>query len=290
MNYEATNIPKTSITDFLFSLWPIFVLILVIVIILVIYHKTVGYYIDYGFKRIWSLISKEEAVEVKIGNEEQPIINAVIEKDKSESPENEMKKELQMLQALQLDRDRKAQESMAAAASASSASANESDDEYESNPFSSESVSSVYNISQNIYTYYDAPAVCKAFNGELATYEQVKEAYKQGADWCNYGWVKGQQAVYPTQKATYAKLQKGPEKMANSCGKPGVNGGYFDNPELRFGVNCYGIRPPKTALDENVENQAALPPSTEELEFDKKVQKYRENINFIAISPFSHGR
>jgi len=59
----------------------------------------------------------------------------------------------------------------------------------------------VFNISKNSYTYYDAEPLCKALNAELATYEQVKKAYNQGADWCNYGWVKGQMAVYPTQKA-----------------------------------------------------------------------------------------
>jgi hypothetical protein len=148
----------------------------------------------------------------------------------------------------------------------------------------------VYNISENIYTYHDAAAVCKAFNGELATYEQVKEAHANGADWCNYGWIKGQQAVYPTQKKTWEKLQKGSPEFAKSCGKPGVNGGRFDNPELRFGVNCYGVRPPKSAQDEDVEFQAALPPSADEIEFDKKVQHYRDNISNIAVLPFNHSK
>ena len=26
------------------------------------------------------------------------------------------------------------------------------------------------------------------------------------------------------------------------CGNPGINGGYFANPDLKFGVNCYGIK------------------------------------------------
>ena len=30
---------------------------------------------------------------------------------------------------------------------------------------------------------------------------------------------------------------KNPKK---SCGYPGMNGGYFNNPNLQFGVNCYG--------------------------------------------------
>ena len=32
-------------------------------------------------------------------------------------------------------------------------------------------------------------------------------------------------------------------KSVNNCGRPGVNGGYFDNPNIKFGVNCYGQKP-----------------------------------------------
>ena len=100
----------------------------------------------------------------------------------------------------------------------------------------------VFNVSNNVYTFEDAPAVCKAFNARLATPEEVEKAWKQGADWCNYGWTEGQQALYPTQQATYDKLQ-GSEEHAHDCGVVGVNGGYFENPELQFGVNCYGKKP-----------------------------------------------
>ena len=94
----------------------------------------------------------------------------------------------------------------------------------------------VFNIKENRYKYEDAEPLCNALGAELATYEQVKEAYERGADWCNYGWVKGQRAVYPTQPGTYEKMQKGPKEQRQACGKPGINGGYFDNPDLRFGV------------------------------------------------------
>ena len=147
----------------------------------------------------------------------------------------------------------------------------------------------VFNVSRNVYTYEDALPVCKALGAELATFEQVQEAHRNGADWCNYGWVKGQMAVYPTQKDTWEKLQKGSPEYRNACGKPGVNGGYFDNPELRFGVNCYGVRPPKSAMDELLASQVALPPSTEEIEFDKKVQKFREQMNTMTVLPFRRG-
>ena len=99
----------------------------------------------------------------------------------------------------------------------------------------------VFNISQNKYTYYDAEPLCRALGAEVATYEQVKDAFEKGADWCNYGWSKGQMAVYPTQESTWNKLQNGPEDQRNACGQIGVNGGYFDNPELQ--LTRFSVKP-----------------------------------------------
>jgi hypothetical protein len=148
----------------------------------------------------------------------------------------------------------------------------------------------VFNVSRNIYTYSDASAVCSAFDAELATYEQVKEAYEKGADWCNYGWTKGQMAVYPTQKETYEKLQKGPAEYRTACGQPGVNGGYFDNPDLRYGVNCYGNRPAQNATDELQNSGVDLPPTTEMIEYDKRVQRFREQLGTTTVLPFRKGQ
>jgi hypothetical protein len=148
----------------------------------------------------------------------------------------------------------------------------------------------VFNISRNIYTFNQAAAVCAAADAELATYDQVKDAYDNGAEWCNYGWVKGQMAVYPTQKSTYKKLQKGSPEFRNACGLPGVNGGYFDNPELTFGVNCYGAKPAQKASDELLDSQVALPQSAEEIEFEKEVQKFRDQMDNATILPFHKGR
>lgn len=72
--------------------------------------------------------------------------------------------------------------------------------------------SDVFNVSSNNFTYYDAQPLCAALGAELATYDQVKEAWSKGADWCNYGWIKGQMAVYPTSADTYKKMQSGPEE------------------------------------------------------------------------------
>lgn len=146
----------------------------------------------------------------------------------------------------------------------------------------------VFNVSQNKFTYYDAEPLCKALGAELATYEQVKDAWSRGADWCNYGWVKGQMAVYPTQKGTYDKLQGGPEDQKRACGNVGLNGGVFDNPELRFGVNCYGKKPSQSAHDEKMlMEQGRVAPSAESLKVDKLIADFKAQADSLFVRPFS---
>lgn len=146
--------------------------------------------------------------------------------------------------------------------------------------------SEVFNVSKNTFSYYDAEPLCKALGAELATYDQVKQAWEKGADWCNYGWVKGQTAVYPTQKDTWEKLQAGPEDQRTACGAPGLNGGYFDNPELRFGVNCYGAKPNQSDHDAIAMGKGA-PMSPESLEVEKKVAKFRTEAASLGVMPFN---
>ena len=147
----------------------------------------------------------------------------------------------------------------------------------------------VFNINQNKYTYSDAEPLCKAFGAELATYDQVKDSWNKGADWCNYGWIKGQAAVYPTQQDTYDKLQAGPEDQRMACGTPGVNGGYFDNPELQFGVNCYGTKPNENESDvrKMMANNGNLTPDA--ILYDRKVQDYKVHLNEIPVNPYKPG-
>ena len=144
----------------------------------------------------------------------------------------------------------------------------------------------VFNVSSNKYTYYDAEPLCKALGAELATYEQVKEAWSKGADWCNYGWVKGQLAVYPTSDDTYQKLQSGPEEQRMACGRPGMNGGYFDNPEMRFGVTCVGKKPPQSKSDV-LAAAAGAPLSPDALAYDKKVSQFKAEADSMALLPFN---
>lgn len=147
----------------------------------------------------------------------------------------------------------------------------------------------VFNVSSNKYKYSDAEPLCKALGAELATYDQVKKAWDSGADWCNYGWVKGQAAVYPTQQATFDGLQTSDsddERLA--CGTVGVNGGYMDNSELRFGVNCYGSKPSQSDHDLKVTNENGDVPMTSEMLGQKKKElRFKANSNQIGILPFN---
>ena len=141
--------------------------------------------------------------------------------------------------------------------------------------------SEVFHISQNQFTYDEAPAVCAAFGAQLATLEQIIEAYNSGAEWCGYGWTAGGMALYPTQKNTWTELQRevDPGKRT-ACGRPGVNGGYFD-PTLKFGVNCFGFKPA---------GEFTLPsplPGTDRKKFDEMVNKFKEMIKTMELSPFS---
>lgn len=146
----------------------------------------------------------------------------------------------------------------------------------------------VYNIAQNKFTFYDAEPLCKALGAELATYEQVKDAWGKGADWCNYGWVKGQMAIYPTQKNTYDKLQAGPADEQNACGTTGINGGYFENPEMLYGVNCYGKKPSQSAHDQKqLMEEGKIPKSPETLKVDQMMRDFKAQADSTYVKPFN---
>jgi hypothetical protein len=146
----------------------------------------------------------------------------------------------------------------------------------------------VFNVSNNLYTYDDAKAVCTAYGARLATYDEIEDAYNKGGEWCNYGWSDGQMAYFPTQKATWEELQKNP-KTKNNCGRPGVNGGYMENPYIKFGVNCFGKKPKPTDKDLQAMAANKLQPKTEEdTLIDKKVKFWKENADkLLNVNSFN---
>ena len=150
------------------------------------------------------------------------------------------------------------------------------------NPSSKEEV---YNISNNLYSYEDAKAVCKAMGSRLASYDEVEDAYNNGAEWSTYGWSEGQHAYFPTQKNTWSKLQK-VKGHEHDLGRPGVNGGYFSNPNVRFGVNCYGVKPPMTDAEKalmDAKKDHVYPKTKEDQALDAKVEFWKANRDKMLV-------
>ena len=144
----------------------------------------------------------------------------------------------------------------------------------------------VFHVPGNKFTYKQAKAVCKAFDSELANYSQIEDAYNNGGEWCSYGWSADQMALFPTQKVTWEKLQNKSKCGVNGdCGRPGINGGYMANPNIRFGVNCYGIKPEET--DELKQLTNPFPKTKDELEIEDLASKYKKKINKLKLSPFN---
>ena len=154
----------------------------------------------------------------------------------------------------------------------------------------------VFHIRRNIYSYDDAKAVCKAHGAKLANYSQIETAYNKGAEWCGYGWSDGQMGLFPTQKETWEKMQKGAEckngkKGNHDCGRPGINGGYFDNPNLKLGVNCWGVKRKAFKREEDRLNKHQIAPkSKEQCKFDEKVHEYKKRIQDFRMSSWNKNK
>ena len=138
----------------------------------------------------------------------------------------------------------------------------------------------VFNIRDNMFTYNEARAMCAAHDAKLASLEEMIEAYKNGANWCSYGWSEGQLALYPTQPDFWNKLQNDPYRKYE-CGKPGVNGGYFENPEFLFGATCYGVKPKD--LREKEENRLV-----DSSDYDAYYEN--QDLNKLNILPFNESK
>lgn len=149
----------------------------------------------------------------------------------------------------------------------------------------------VFYIKDNVYTYDEAKAVCNAYGAELADYNQLEKTYNEGGEWCGYGWSKDQMILFPTQKNTWNNLQE-IEGHENDCGRPGINGGFIENKNAKFGVNCYGVKRSPTdyelALLEQMKKKK-YPTSAKDKEFQKNVNKFKKEIkdNKLVINPFN---
>ena len=146
----------------------------------------------------------------------------------------------------------------------------------------------VFHIPGNLYGYEDSKAMCKAYGARLATYSEMEDAYEKGGDWCSFGWSDAQMAFYPTQVAKYEALQKIPGHE-HDCGRPGINGGYIANPNVKFGVNCYGYKPKITQQEAaDMAESPLYPPTQSEINFEKRVRAWRRKLPKLAVAPFNH--
>ena len=95
-------------------------------------------------------------------------------------------------------------------------------------------------------------------------------------------------AFFPTQKTTWDKLQK-IKGHKHDCGRPGINGGYIKNPNVRFGVNCFGTKPNITPQEQKLMNKATPYPLTPaDKKINRLVRKYKKNLDGILVSPFNY--
>jgi hypothetical protein len=150
----------------------------------------------------------------------------------------------------------------------------------------------VFHIPASVYDYDNAKALCQAYGANLANIDQMEEAHKSGAEWCSYGWSDNQMILYPTQKSTWEELQKSTDPAKkNSCGRPGINGGYIDNASMKAGVNCYGPKPEMNpassklmASIQNYESGKMIDPLHE-----ARIQEMKGKINDVIVAPFNKG-
>ena len=226
-------------------------------VLIAVYYQTIGYYFSMGWDKMkWSRDNNEQ-IKIEVpGTQISAQLNPVGNSKESASPMTAISNAVSNLES-------DVETALGAASSGKQ----------------------VFNVARNLYKFEEAEPLCRAFGAELATYDQVKAAYKSGADWCNYGWSKGQLALFPTQKETYEKLQQGPESQRMSCGLTGVNGGFFPNADQRFGVNCYGPRPAKSALDERIQQA-----DHSDIAFDREVNRFKAELDSIPVNPWAAGQ
>jgi hypothetical protein len=152
----------------------------------------------------------------------------------------------------------------------------------------------VFNVTGG-FSYDDAQLVCAAYSSKLATYDQIEESYNKGGEWCNYGWSEGQHAYFPTQKDTWKKLQmSSDENLRQSCGRPGVNGGYLKDVNTKIGINCFGKRPEVKDKDLLAKQQQLLQvfaKSKEEENLNDKVEYWKQKIDDgeMKINHYNYG-
>ena len=150
-------------------------------------------------------------------------------------------------------------------------------------PVSNKNIKQVFNIKENIYTLQDAPAVCGTLGADIASVNQLIDAHKNGADWCNVGWTKDGLAAYPIQYSTWQTLQDNDPNKRDICGKPGINLARND-PNLLYGVNCYGVKPEPKG-NEKVKGPII---SDKQAALNAKIAELKKQLSSIGVASFNN--
>ena len=141
----------------------------------------------------------------------------------------------------------------------------------------------VFHLRKNIFDYKEAKEACGLLNSRLATYDEIENAYSNGANWCSYGWSDDQLVLFPSQKEYINQLKQFPGHERD-CGRVGVNGGYVQNKYAKFGVNCYGKKPYATEKDKEYLAKYKLSGSVPD-DLLEKLRKEKEK-DFL-VTPFN---
>jgi hypothetical protein len=145
----------------------------------------------------------------------------------------------------------------------------------------------VFQIMNNHFTYSEALPVCMSYGAKLATKDQINNAYKNGANWCNYGWISGGEAYMLTQPHEFEKLQESQINSAKTkCGNsPGIHGGLFPKTR-RFGVYCYGRKP--AIWNDCIGCSSSMPLTPEELKMRQEARYHKYKQGNYAISSWNN--
>ncbi|XP_074175187.1 hyaluronan and proteoglycan link protein 2 isoform X4 [Rhinolophus sinicus] len=81
------------------------------------------------------------------------------------------------------------------------------------------------------FNYYEAKQACEEQDGRLATYAQLYEAWTEGLDWCNAGWLLEGSVRYPVLNA---------RAPCGGHGRPGIRSyGPRDRKRDRYDAFCF---------------------------------------------------
>ena len=139
----------------------------------------------------------------------------------------------------------------------------------------------VFHLSGYNKTLADAPALCQKLGARVATYAELDEAQKNGANWCSSGWVSdrgNRNGFYPITYDIMGGCGNGRSGIIDWIGNDAWFGG--SGKGFRAGVNCFGNKPEQAAI-----TRAILPDNTA-LPFNKNQwSRYSPGTSPPVVTP-----